>query len=277
MHFKIKFGLSALAVASLNLTVAFAAVNPTTVKPNYSLSSVAASSMPVANAQEIRSLHSAYSLHAASKHKVLASSRVSVVHAAVSKKAHQQSITVQAGDTLWDIARTYGVSVADLEAWNHLSSSTLHIGQKLVVSGPAVHATLSSRDGSSNASVSNAVEGVLIAQYAANFLGVPYSWGGTSPSGFDCSGFVRYVFAHFGISLERTSFDQSQEGESVSESDLQAGDLLFFASDGEGASHVGIYVGNGEFINAQDSGVRYSYLSESYWAGSYVGARRIVS
>ncbi|AZV55231.1 C40 family peptidase [Clostridium sp. AWRP] len=102
-----------------------------------------------------------------------------------------------------------------------------------------------SRGGSSIAS-SDAV-----VAYASNFLGVPYVWGGTSPSGFDCSGLVQYVYAHFGINLPRTSQEQQRVGTSVSRDELQPGDLVFFGSP---AYHVGIYVGGGQFINAPKTG-----------------------
>ena len=87
--------------------------------------------------------------------------------------------------------------------------------------------------------------------YASNFLGIPYVWGGTSPSGFDCSGFTQYVFAHFGVNLPRVSQAQQNVGTLVSRADLRPGDLVFF---GTPAHHVGIYVGNGSMINAPHTG-----------------------
>ena len=113
---------------------------------------------------------------------------------------------------------------------------------------------------------------------AKQYLGVPYVWGGTSPSGFDCSGLVYYTFRQHGIYLNRTAATQYQHGVYVSKSNLQPGDLVFFQNTYKaGISHVGIYVGNGQFIHASSSqGVTISYLSNSYWASHYYGARRVI-
>lgn len=112
--------------------------------------------------------------------------------------------------------------------------------------------------------------------FANRFLGTPYYWGGTSPSGFDCSGFVQYVFAREGISLPRTSEEQFATGVSIPESALQPGDLVFFSTYAPGATHVGIYIGNGLMIDAQDYGVSIDNISNSYWGPKYIGARQVV-
>ncbi len=108
---------------------------------------------------------------------------------------------------------------------------------------------------------------------AMQFLGVPYVWGGASPSGFDCSGFSMYVYAKMGVSLPHHAASQYGMGTAVSKDQLQAGDLVFF----NGLGHMGIYIGGGQFIHAPHSGdvVKISSLSDSWYARTWVGARRL--
>jgi len=110
---------------------------------------------------------------------------------------------------------------------------------------------------------------------ALSLVGVPYLFGGTSRSGFDCSGYTQYVFKGSGISLPRTAAGQFSVGSSIGRDQLQSGDLVFFTTYAPGASHVGIYIGGGSFVHASNSGVRTSSLSESYYASRYLGARRV--
>lgn len=113
---------------------------------------------------------------------------------------------------------------------------------------------------------------------AASYLGTPYVWGGTSPSGFDCSGFVQYVYSQNGYSLTRTTYTQwDNDGTYVSRSDLRPGDLVYFGSGGS-PTHVGIYVGDGMMIHSPSTGdvVKYSTIDSGYYNNCYLGAKRIV-
>ena len=112
---------------------------------------------------------------------------------------------------------------------------------------------------------------------AKRYIGVPYRFGGTSPKGFDCSGYVQYVFEQHGKKLPRSADIQFSTGKPVLRSQLQAGDLVFFTTYEPGPSHNGIYIGNGQFIHASSSrGIMISKLDESYWKPRYLGARRVL-
>jgi peptidoglycan hydrolase CwlO-like protein len=118
---------------------------------------------------------------------------------------------------------------------------------------------------------SSALSSDAVVAYASNFLGTPYRWGANGPSSFDCSGFTKYVFSHFGVSLTRTTYTQINEGEYVSRGDLEPGDLVFFGSGTP--HHVGIYVGNNAYIHAPSTGdvVKVSAMTR----GDYLSARRV--
>jgi peptidoglycan endopeptidase LytE len=112
-----------------------------------------------------------------------------------------------------------------------------------------------------------------IVPFAQSYLGVPYSWGGTSPYGFDCSGFVRYVYNNFGVDLPRTS-SEMYDSVGTTVADPKPGDLVFFSRGS--TSHVGISLGNGQFISATSShGVHVDSLSSAYWGARYIGAKSI--
>lgn len=113
---------------------------------------------------------------------------------------------------------------------------------------------------------------------AMGFLGVAYRFGGTSPTGFDCSGFMQYIFRKaYAVNLPRTSAEQAAMGTPVSRADLQPGDMVFFRTAGSRISHVGMYVGNNRFIHAPRTGKRIEItsLSNKYWDSKYATARRV--
>jgi cell wall-associated NlpC family hydrolase len=114
--------------------------------------------------------------------------------------------------------------------------------------------------------------GVRAVAYAKHFLGVPYRWGGNGPSGFDCSGLVRYVYKRFGVDLPHSSYADFNLGRRVGRWGLKPGDLVFFS----GLGHVGLYVGHGRFIHAPHSGTNVQISRLRDWSGSYDGARRLV-
>ena len=129
------------------------------------------------------------------------------------------------------------------------------------------------------ATVAASSVGEEIAAYAQNFLGTPYVYGGSSTSGFDCSGFTKYVYGQFGYTLNRTATDQLSNGVSVSKDELQPGDLVFFNSrTSKPVSHVGIYIGSGQFVHASTNSyaVQIDDLSSGHYANVYVYGRRVV-
>lgn len=147
------------------------------------------------------------------------------------------------------------------EAERRLSEADASGGAAITIASPTTTAVPASRYGG--------VVGI-----ALQYLGVPYRWGGASPSGFDCSGFVMYVFAQVGVSLPHSSYAQYGYGVPVSRDQLQPGDLVFF----DGLGHEGIYIGGGQFVHAPHTGdvVKISSIDDSWYAATWVGARRIL-
>jgi cell wall-associated NlpC family hydrolase len=117
-------------------------------------------------------------------------------------------------------------------------------------------------------------EQARIVRFARRYVGVRYVYGGTTPrSGFDCSGFTRFVYSHFGISLPHYSGAQFDRGRRVSRAGLRPGDLVFF----DGLGHVGIYIGGGRFIHAPHTGTDVQVSSlDGWYASEYDGARRLI-
>ncbi|WP_342508749.1 C40 family peptidase [Sporosarcina sp. FSL K6-2383] len=114
---------------------------------------------------------------------------------------------------------------------------------------------------------------------AKSLIGVKYSYGGSSTKGFDCSGYINYVFKAHDINVSRSSSSLYASGEAVNKANLETGDLVFFNTTGKGVSHVGMYIGNGEFAHASTSrGVRIDKLNDPYyWGSRYIGAKRVAN
>jgi len=139
--------------------------------------------------------------------------------------------------------------------------------------------TVASRGGSASSETASTL-GQKIVEYAKKFLGVKYVWGGTSPSGFDCSGLVQYVYRQFGIKLNRVAADQAKQGTTVSRSQLKPGDLVFFNTDSDSTiDHVGIYIGNNQFIHASmgRGKVLIDPLNSGYYSTRLVTAKRVIN
>ncbi|GLO67588.1 peptidoglycan hydrolase [Oceanobacillus sp. E9] len=186
-----------------------------------------------------------------------------------SSKVH----TVKSGDTLSALAKKYNTSVSNLKKWNNLNSSLIIVGQKLNVSSTGSSGNSnSSSNSSSNADVDYNVDKLISTAKSLN--GTPYVWGGSTPSGFDCSGFIYHVYNKAGKGISRTSsqgyFDRSYYVNSP-----QKGDLVFFKNTYKsGISHLGIYIGNNQFIHAGSSGVQITSLDNSYWSKHFDSFKR---
>ncbi|MEG6616641.1 NlpC/P60 family protein [Peptococcaceae bacterium 1198_IL3148] len=180
--------------------------------------------------------------------------------------------TVKNGDSLWKISQSYGTTVDNIRSLNNLTSDLIRPGQTLIVSkdgSAAIPATtqVASRSGSRTEA---------IIDYAKSFIGTPYRGGGSSPSGFDCSGYTQYVFANFNVDLPRTASSQYHHGQGVSADEAKAGDLVAFKSGGS-INHVGIYLGNGSFIHSSSSkGIAISSVYDSYWGPRLLGFSRVM-
>jgi cell wall-associated NlpC family hydrolase len=146
------------------------------------------------------------------------------------------------------------------------------------VPGPAAPAPASGT-GKGGAPAAAYALGYGIAGTALSLRGAPYKNGGNDPAGFDCSGFVKYVFGQNGVAVPRTVSEQFHAGRQVPDTtQLEPGDLVFFATAGNGATHVGIAIGGDEFVHAPSSSgeVRVERMSGPYWATRFVGARRVL-
>ena len=191
--------------------------------------------------------------------------------------ADAAQVTVKSGDSLWAIAQNNGTTVDTIKQLNQLAGDSLQVGQVLQL--PDVATNQSVRPPQAEEAVSRGMvdRAVAVLDYAKKFVGVRYRSGGEGPSGFDCSGYVRYVYKNFGLDLVHTAAGQYNSGTAIKREELRPGDLVFFNTGGSGINHSGIYVGNNQFIHASSSrGVRVDSLSDGYWNPKFRGANRIL-
>jgi peptidoglycan endopeptidase LytE len=206
-----------------------------------------------------------------------------------------ESYIVRAGDTVYHLALTHGTTVEALEAANGLTSPAITVGQMLRIPAPPRG---SPAPGDLNAprlfpepapvepapsvnaplSPARTALAARLRASALGYLGTPYRWGGTTPAGVDCSGLVYLVYSPYVANLPRTSYEQWTAGVAVDRAELEPGDLVFFNTDGTGASHVGIYIGDGQFVHpaASTQRVVVDRLDNPYFVTHYLGARRLL-
>ena len=225
---------------------------------------------------------------------------------------------VRKGDNIYSIARKNGVSVGDIMKANHLRSSRLKIGQRLALSKPEERKVVASAEKPEPVAPSEVPDGdeleedelgipdedlaaiemdketsaallgkwnspderQLFVRVAMGFLGAPYRLGGSSVRGLDCSAFVKKIYAFFNVSLPRTAREQSRVGKRIARSELEAGDLVFFNTRRNALGHVGIYIGNNEFVHAasgRSRAVKVDTLNKPYYDKHFVKAVRLKS
>ena len=186
-------------------------------------------------------------------------------HTTPETTTESKKYTVQPGDSLSAIANRFKVSLQDLRTWNNLTNDRILAGQVLSI-GSSVESTSPGTGSQSSTDVLT---------QAKMLLGTPYLWGGTTPAGFDCSGFIYYVHKQAGQTLKRYS-SEGYYSRSYYVDSPKPGDLVFFENTyKKGISHLGIYLGDNQFIHAGDNGVVITSLSDSYWSSKFDGFKRL--
>lgn len=202
---------------------------------------------------------------------------------------------VKSGDSLSTIAMKYNVTISSIKTWNKLNSNTIYIGQNLYINGTNSTTNSTTKIASSNTTNKGYVNGIntaniiqsithtsknsysnKIINQGLKYLGVPYVWGGSSPNALDCSGFVYRVYNEVGIPVPRTtSRGFYAMAKKISPSNVQVGDLVFFAEDGNTITHISIYYGNGQLLHASGDRVNIQKMNNTYWNKRVVGYGRI--
>jgi cell wall-associated NlpC family hydrolase len=211
-----------------------------------------------------------------------------------------QKYVIQRGDSLYAIARTFNTTPEALKSANGLRSNKLKIGQKILVpvvqsasvkaksskinelktaiSEPSMASSATQPENPDPADQDNQSLRQRLVEAGSQMLGVRYRFGGSGKSGIDCSGLVKNLFSKFNIDLPRSSREQYRHGEIVDRNELEVGDLVFFSSGGKTPTHVGIYIGNNQFLHAARKArqVIVSDLNKFWYSMRYLGARRIM-
>ena len=184
--------------------------------------------------------------------------------------------TVVKGDTLSAIAHKHGITVTQLQNWNGIQSHMIYVGQVLKIENRVVETQPNTPPIVTKPPVqTDSVSVNNIVNLAMSLQGTPYVWGGSSPSGFDCSGFLYYVYSKNGVDVPRTN-TVGFHARSYEVDNPKVGDIVFFSNTyTTGISHAGIYLGNNKFIHAGGDRVQISSLSESYWKNHFDSFKRL--
>lgn len=193
------------------------------------------------------------------------------------------SHTVVKGDTLSKIAKQYNVTLKDIKEWNGLTTDAIYVGQVLKLSSTATIPEGDKSSGAGTPSKETSKDPLANGQaiykktidVANTLIGTPYVYGGNTPEGLDCSGFIYYAFNQGGLKIGRDSSEGYFYGNTTQVTNPIAGDLVFFENTyKDGISHMGIYLGNNKFIHSGSDGVEVSDVTNSYWSKKFVGYKR---